>query len=162
MVVEGRYVSLICNVGSGSLSGMHFDDICHDCCHLRAFFTVFYILVEVARTPIKNCSCQRTSKGVNNVLMQLFLLECPIGGGRLSTMGWMILNVGEGRSIVDSGFGVNFVQNVFGTLFLSDEANNPARNFRIWQKIDLDPLLLDPFSKTWRFPLNPVSRRTLI
>jgi hypothetical protein len=95
---------------------MHFDDICHDCCHLRAFFTFFYILVEVARTPIKNCSCQRTSKGVNNVLMQLFLLECPIGGGRLSTMGWTIPNFGKGGgggSFGDSGFGVNFVFGIF-------------------------------------------------
>jgi hypothetical protein len=25
-------------------------------------------------------------------------------------------------------------------LFLSDEADTPARNFRIWQKIGLDPL----------------------
>jgi hypothetical protein len=77
--------------------------------HLHAFLLCFW-LVEPTTTPIKNCSRQCTTKGVNNVLMGAFLLECPIKGGRLSTMGWMVLNFGKGGSIEDSGFGVSFVQ----------------------------------------------------
>ncbi len=48
---------------------------------------------------MKNCSCQRTTKGVNNVLMQAFLFKRLIGGGRLSTMVWTVPNFGKGGSL---------------------------------------------------------------
>jgi hypothetical protein len=105
MLLGGQYTSPICNGGSGSLSGMRLVDRCHGCA-----FLLFFWLVEPTITPIKNCSHQHTNKEVNNALMQAFLLEHPIGGGRLSTMGWMVPNFGKGGSIGDSGFGVSFVQ----------------------------------------------------
>ncbi len=67
-------------------------------------FLLFFWLVEATMTPIINCSCQSTTKGVNNALMWVFLFEPPIGGGRLSTMGWMVPNFGKGGSVGDSGF----------------------------------------------------------
>ncbi len=91
-------------------------------------------------TPIINCSCQRTTKGVNNALMQAFLLERPIGGGRLSTMGWMIPNFSEGESIGDSGFGVSFVQIcVRYTFFCLMRPMTPQKFLNLVKKIDLDP-----------------------
>jgi hypothetical protein len=57
--------------GSWSLSGTV------NCHHCHAFL-LFFWLVEATTTPIKSCSCQCTTKGVNNALMQVILLECLI------------------------------------------------------------------------------------
>jgi hypothetical protein len=93
-------------------------------------FLLFFWLLKATSTPIKNCSCQRTTKGVNNALMWAFLLEPPIEAGRLSTMGWTVPNFGKGGSIGVSDFGVSFVQFcVWYIFFLPDKANEPAKNF---------------------------------
>jgi hypothetical protein len=110
------------------------------CNHHRAFFSAFLACgghSAQRTTPIKKCSCQRTTKGVNNALMQAFLLEHPIGGGRLSTMGWMVPKFGEGWSIGDSGSGCVFfliLALCLVHLFLSGNANTPVRKIQILQK----------------------------
>jgi hypothetical protein len=87
--------------------------------HPHAFLAVFLACRGHSKgmtTQIKKCSCQRSTKGVNNALMWAFLFELLIGGGRLSTMGWTIPNFGKGGgggSFGDSGFGVNFVFGIF-------------------------------------------------
>ena len=104
-------------------------------------------------------SCQHTNKGVSNALMQAFHCWHCVGGSGVSTMGRLVPNFGEGGSM---GFWLILVEVFFFNWYtffcLPDKANTPARNFWIWQKIGLDPLVLfsvKPLKqKMWRWGDN--------